>query len=67
MPNFLTTREIADMLGVETWRVRRLFETGSLEEPERFAGKRAIPSQLLPLIIDEMRRRGWLSMEVIAR
>jgi len=60
MSNFFSTREVAEILGTDTWRVRRLFEDGTLPEPGRFAGKRAIPSQLLPVIIDAMRRRGWL-------
>ena len=63
MPNFFTTRELADILGTDTWRIRRLFEDGTLLEPSRFAGKRAIPSQRLPEIIDAMRRRGWIEPE----
>jgi hypothetical protein len=61
MPGFFSTREVADFLGVQTWQVCRLFEEGTLPEPFRCAGKRAIPSQKLPEIIDAMRRRGWLS------
>jgi len=61
MSKILTTREVADMLpGVQTWQVRRLFELGVFKDPGRFAGKRAIPSDMLPAIIDELRRRGWL-------
>ena len=33
MQNHLTTRELADLLGSETWRIRRLFEAGDLPEP----------------------------------
>jgi hypothetical protein len=55
-----TTREIGETLGVETWRIRRLFEDGTLAEPARFAGKRAIPPSLVPGIVDALRRRGWL-------
>ena len=61
MPRLFTTREVADLLGTETWRVRRLFEDGTLNEPPRFAGKRAIPGKMLPIIIDALRDRGWLS------
>jgi len=63
-----TTRGIADIVGSRTWRVRRLFEDGTLTEPERFAGKRAIPRELIPAIIDALRTRGWLpdSPEVAA-
>jgi hypothetical protein len=60
MKQFYTTRELADFLGTDEWRVRRLFETNALPEPQRFAGKRAIPSQLVPSIVDALRVRGWL-------
>jgi hypothetical protein len=63
---FRSTREVAEFVGfpaAETWRIRRLFEDGTFPEPCRFAGKRAIPSDLVPRIIDECRRRGWLRTE----
>ena len=60
MQDHLTTREAADELGSVEWRVRRLFETGTLTEPPRFAGKRAIPRDQLPAIADALRARGWL-------
>ena len=60
MPSFLTTREIAELLGVEPWRIARLFEIGAVPEPVRFAGRRAVPSDLLPAIVDALRSRGWL-------
>jgi hypothetical protein len=63
MPNFFSTRELADVLGTDTWRVRRLFEDGTIPEPARFAGKRAIPGTLIPTIVDELRNRGWLHGE----
>lgn len=60
MPERFTTKEVADLLGAQTWRVRRLFEAGVLPEPPRFAGKRAIPREMLPAIMDGLRARGWL-------
>jgi hypothetical protein len=57
---FFTTRQLADFLGTDEWRVRRLFETKTLPEPPRFGGKRAIPSELIPSIVDALRERGWL-------
>ena len=60
MPNFFSTRDVADLLGTDTWRVRRLFEDGTLKEPGRFSGKRAIPRESLPAIVDALRVRGWL-------
>lgn len=56
-----TTKQIAELLGTDTWRVRRLFECGRLSEPPRFAGKRAIPRALIPDIVDALRERGWLN------
>ena len=60
MAQLYSTRDVADMLGTNTWRVRRLFEDGTIQEPARFAGKRAIPGELLPTIVDRLRDRGWL-------
>jgi hypothetical protein len=56
----LSTRDVADLLVTEEWRIRRLFELGILTEPGRFAGKRAIPKERLPEIIDALRAKGWL-------
>lgn len=58
-----TTREVGELLGVDTWQVRRIFEDGTLPEPERFAGKRAIPGSMIPAIVDALRARGWLPSE----
>ena len=63
-PQF-TTREIADILGAEEWQVRRLFESGVLPEPNRFAGKRVIQGSMIPRIVDQLRDRGWLQQEVV--
>jgi hypothetical protein len=60
MLEFFTTRQMADLLGTSTWRVRRLFEDRTLPEPGRFAGKRAIPEDRIPEIRSALERRGWL-------
>jgi len=62
MGKVFSTRELADVLGTDTWRVRRLFEDGILPEPPRFAGKRVIPGHLIPQIIDGLRERRWLPL-----
>jgi hypothetical protein len=67
MPTHFTTREIADLLGSDEWRVRRLFEDGTLREPDRFGGKRAIPRARLSEILDALRERGWLPKAKEAR
>ena len=56
MKPILTTREVAELLGVETWRVQRVFEHGDLPEPARFGGRRAIQSDSLPAIVDALLR-----------
>ena len=63
MQTLLSTRDVADLLGSDVWRVRRLFEDGTLPEPARLAGRRAIPRESLPKIIDAFRARGWLPLE----
>jgi hypothetical protein len=60
MTTIYSTRQVADFLGTDEWRVRRLFEDGTLTEPQRFAGKRAIPNDMIPTIVDRLRDRGWL-------
>ena len=60
MTEHLTTRQIAELLGVEVWRVQRIFELELLPEPTRFAGRRVIPSVHIPEIVDALRSRGWL-------
>ena len=60
MPHQFTTCGAAELFGIVEWRVRRLFELGMIPEPPRFAGKRAIPREMLPQIIDAPRARGWL-------
>ena len=55
-----TTGDVARFVGTDEWRIRRLFEDGTLPEPTRFGGKRAIPSKLIPAIVDALRARGWL-------
>lgn len=64
MPIFLSTRDAADLLGVNRWRIARLFEDGSLPEPSRLAGRRVIPREMLPEIIDSLRARGWMPSSV---
>ena len=54
MPNFFTTHEVAELFGTQTWKVRRLFEDHELPEPGRFAGKRAIPRESLPAIVEAL-------------
>jgi len=62
MPEFFTTREVADLFESQTWKVRRLFEDGTLAEPPRFGRNRMIPRRLLPSILEELKARGWIQV-----
>ena len=55
-----TTRQIADLLGVDLWRVQRIFEDGTMDEPPRFAGRRVIGRELIPDVVEALRDRGWI-------
>lgn len=59
-PHYLTTGEGADALGVQTWRVARLFQLKIVKEPPRIGGRRLIPKTIVPDIVDGLRERGWL-------
>ena len=60
MQPILSTRQLGELLSQPEWRIRRLFELGILPEPTRFCGRRAIPSENIPQIVDALRLRGWM-------
>lgn len=61
MADLLTTRQVADLLGSDEWRIRRLYENGNLPEPDRLGGKRVIRRSDVPTIAKALKARGWLS------
>ena len=69
LSTFFTTRQIADQVSrsrriegtVCEWQVRRLFEDGDLPDPPRFGGKRLLTADQIPVIVDALRARGWLT------
>ena len=63
MPTIFSTADLARTLGTDEWRVRRLFEDGTLPEPDRFAGKRVIMGEAIPAVVDALRKRGWLPLD----
>jgi len=65
MPQLFTTCEMADLLGSEEWRVRRLFESGALPEPDRLAGIRVLSQTMIPEIMDALRARNWLPVSEV--
>ena len=66
MPDIFTTADTADLFGVQTWQIQRLFSEGALPDVNRFAGKRVITRAMLPAIVDALRNRGWLPAEAEA-
>ncbi len=56
----VSTGLLGDELGVQGWRIARLFETGLVPEPPRVAGRRMIPRSMVPQIIRALEGRGWL-------
>jgi hypothetical protein len=60
---YVTTGELGDALGVQSWRIARLFELGVLPEPQRIARRRLIPRSAIPTIVDALRARGWFSVQ----
>ena len=56
---YLSLGEVADLLSVQSWRIARLFELGVLPEPERIAGRRMIPSEMISEVANALRARGW--------
>ncbi len=53
-----------DTLGIQSWRIARLFELGILPEPQRIGNRRLIPKSMVPRIVDALRERGWLPVSV---
>ena len=54
-----TTRQVAEMLGSTEWKVRRLFEDGTLPQAQKFGNKRVITEEMIPAIIEAFRERDW--------
>lgn len=61
--DFFTNGELGDLLQVQGWRIARLYELGLLPEPPRCGGRRLIPRSHIPLIVEQLKQRGWLPTE----
>lgn len=55
-----STGLLGDELGVQGWRIARLFELGLVPEPPRLAGRRLIPETMVPEIVRALKEKGWL-------
>src|SRR5438046_208954 len=60
--SFYSTMQVADLYRTDRWRIARLFEDSTLQEPPRLAGKRVISAAMLPAIEAELRRRKWINL-----
>ena len=60
---FISIGELADKVGVQSWRIARLFESGVLVEPPRIANRRVIPETMVPKIVAALQERGWLPVD----
>jgi hypothetical protein len=59
-PTHYTSGELGDVLGIQAWRISRLFELGIVNEPPRVGGRRLIPRTMVPDIILALRGKNWL-------
>lgn len=55
-----STGLLGDELGIQGWRIARLFELGIVPEPPRVAGRRLIPESMVPEIVRALTGKGWL-------
>lgn len=58
-----TTGELGDFLGIQGWKIARLYELNLVPEPPRAGGRRLIPQASIPDIVDALRSRNWLPVE----
>ena len=66
MAEVFTTADVARLLSVKTWQVRRLFEDGTLPDPPRLGLQRAIPREQISSIASALEKRGWLPKTEVA-
>lgn len=60
IPPVRTLGEVAQLLGVPSWKVARLFERWFLPEPQRVGQFRVIAEADLPQVEAALRRAGYL-------
>ena len=57
---YMSTGELGELLGIQAWRIARLFElASSLSRFALLAVERSLPP-LVPQIVDALRARNWL-------
>jgi excisionase family DNA binding protein len=63
MGQLFTTTEIAKLLRLQDWMIRRLFEDGTLPEPPRVGGRRLISQKYIGTIRRACEARRWIAEE----
>ncbi len=66
MADVFSTADVAKLLSVDSWKVRRLFEDGTLPEPGRIGNQRAIPREMIQQITVALQRRGYMPTTEVA-
>jgi len=66
IPSHFTTGELGDYLGVQSWKIARLFELEIIDEPARIGGRRLIPKNLVPVVIAALQERNWLGGDCVS-
>ncbi len=60
MAGYMTLGEAADRIGVQAWRLARLFDRGLWPEPPRVGRNRVVSESDLPGIEEALRAAGYL-------
>lgn len=56
----VSTGELGDELGCQSWKISRVIRLGLVAEPPRVAGRRIIPRSMIPAIVRALEDKGWL-------
>jgi hypothetical protein len=60
-PEFATVPQLAESLGIPAWRVRRLWEDGTISKPATKLGTTFVLNRAeIALVVSELTARGWL-------
>jgi DNA-binding transcriptional MerR regulator len=63
MASVMTLGDVARLVGVDVWQVRRLYERGLLPPAARVGGKRVVSAAELPRVRRALTEAGYLRSE----
>lgn len=58
-PELLSTGQVAEILGMQTWRIQHMFDRGLTPEPRRFGRFRMFTRADVPVIEAAARKAGY--------